>query len=408
MAIVLWAGLAIAFTAGAGDRSIAGPIKGADFLVFYTMGSLAGGSRAQTLYDVNAFHQAQVALVSESDAELYPPVYPPQAALFFAPFSRLPFRHAMFAWSLITIALFGAIVRSAWRPVAKDLPDSLFVFAAAASFPPFWSLVLYGQATILILAAFWAGWLALERDRRFWAGMAFGLLSFKPQFAIPLAILVLVNREWKMLAGAVASVAIQAGAVVAVLGWSAMKGYAALLPVMLQHADLLEPKPFQSHSLRALTRLAPTWIGLPMWAVLSAMVVLYMLRLWKSEAPLRVRLGMVILASVLVNPHLIVYDATVLVLPLIWFGAYVQERSSQAEAALFWTSVYWLFVTLLAPTAAAIGVQVSVLLMTWLVVQMTRGASLAGVGANQQRNGDPGRDRALVLAASAPAAGPTS
>jgi Glycosyltransferase family 87 len=372
MAIVLWAALVFTFAAGAGDRSLAGPIKGPDFLQFYTMGSLVRTGQTAALYDMEAFHRAQVALVAESAPELYPPVYPPHAALLFSPFSRLSFRPAMFLWSLVTVVIFGAIVRSAWRPVAAVLPDSLFVFAAAAAFPPFWSLVLHGQVTILILTALWAGWMALERQRPLLAGMAFGLLLVKPQFAIPIAVVVLACREWRMLGGALLSIGIQAGIAVSLLGWSVLKAYVAFMPVMLKHADLLEAKPYQSHSLRALTRLAPDWIGLPVWALLSAIVLVYVVNAWKSNAPLRVRLGVVILASVLVNPHLIVYDAAVLVLPLLWFGAYVQERRQPADARVFWTTVYWLCLTFLAPTAAALGVQASVLLMAWLMVLMAR------------------------------------
>ena len=371
-AIVLWTALIVTFVAGPDDRSILGPIKGPDFLQFYTMGSLVRTGETAALYDFTAFHRAQVAVVPESSPELYPPVYPPQAALLFAPFSSLSFRHAMMLWSLIAIALFAAIVRSARRPVAAHFPDAMFVFAAAAAFPPFWFALLYGQASILILLAFWAGWSALERRRPFLAGLAFGLLLVKPQFAIPLAIVALACREWTMVAGAAASIAAQVATVVGLLGWRVLEAYAAFVPDMLQHADLLEPKPFQSHSLRALTRLAPAWIGLPLWIMLSAIVLMYTVSIWRSGAPLRVRLGMVIVASVLVNPHLIVYDATVLALPLIWFGAYVEERGPRAAAANFWMSVYWLFVTFLAPTAAAIGLQVSVLLMAWLVVLIAR------------------------------------
>ena len=371
-AIILWIGLVITFTAGAGDRSIAGPIKGADFLQFYTMGSLVRTGRPATIYDINAFHNAQVRLVPESAPEFYPPVYPPHVAVLFTPFSGLTFRHALLLWSAITIAGFGVIVRSAWRPVSNQLPDSAFVFAAAAAFPPFWSLVLHGQVTILILVAFWAGWMALERQRPYLAGVAFGLLLIKPQFAIPLAVVAMMCGEWSMIAGAVTSIAIQVGASVTLLHWAVLKAYLAFVPVMMQHGDLLEPKPFQSHSLRTLTRLAPDWIGMPVWAALSAVVLLSTVRVWKSAAPLRVRLAMIIVASVLVNPHLIVYDATVLVLPLLWFGAYVQERSARLDAANFWTVIYWLFVTLLAPTAAVIWIQVSVVLMLWLALACAR------------------------------------
>jgi alpha-1,2-mannosyltransferase len=379
-ALVLWVLLIATFTVGAGDRSFAGPLKGADFVYFYTIGTLARTHQTQALYDFDALHRAQVALVPESDPEFYPPVYPPHAALLFAPVSLLPYRHAMLLWNLTTIVLFALIVRSAGRPVSDHFPDPLFVVAAAAAFPPFWNLILHGQATIVVLAAFWAGWRALEQQRRFLAGMAFGLLLFKPQFAIPLAVIVLASRDWRMAIGASVSIAIQTAIVVQWLGWSAIKAFAALLPVMLQHADLLEPKSMQSHSLRTLTRLAPPWAAVPLWGVLSVLVLAGAVLVWKSNAPLRARLGMVILAAVLVNPHLIVYDATVLVLPLLWCGAYVLEHSTRADAATFWTGVYWLFVVFLAPTAVAIGVQVSVLLMVLLVVVIVRTALRADAG----------------------------
>jgi len=328
------------------------------------------------LYDIAAVHEAQVALVPESGPELYPPVYPPQVSLLFAPFSTLSFAHATLLGNLISIGVFAVIVRSVWTPLAAQLPDSVFLLAAAATFPPFWSVLLFGQVTILILAAFWAGWLALERDRPFLAGMALGLLLLKPQFAIPIAVVVLVQRDWKMLAGAAASTAIQVACVVALLDWSVFQDYAAFLSIAVQHADLLQAKAFQSHSLRALTRLAPASIAFAFWGLIASLVLAFTIRIWRSGAPLRVRFGAVILASVLVNPHLLIYDATVVALPLIWFGAYIQERRAPREAALYWTSVYWLFVTLLAPSARLIGLQVSVLLMVWLLVligRVTRG-----------------------------------
>jgi hypothetical protein len=101
-------------------------------------------------------------------------------------------------------------------------------------------------------------------------------------------------------------------------------------------------------------------------------VLWYTARVWRSDVPLRVRLGLVMLASVLVNPHLIIYDATVIALPLLWFAAYMHEPERRAAAAPFWVTVYWLFAALFAPTAAAIGVQASVVLMMLLVVFVSR------------------------------------
>ena len=283
-------------------------VEGGGLCTLLPIGALARSHQPEALYDFAALHRAQVSLVPASAPELFVPVYPPQTALFFAPFSVFPFRQATLLWNLVTLAAFALIVRRAWRPVAGLLPDSPFVIAAAAAFPPFWSLMLHGQTTALVLVAFSAGWLALERQRSFLAGMAFGLLLVKPQFAIPLAVLVLAFREWKMLAGAVTSIVLQVVSTAILLGTSVLVTYVKFIPVILKNSDMLEPKHYQNHSLRALTRLTPAWMDLPLWLILCAAVLATLVSVWKTSAPMRVRFGLVILASVLVSPHLLIYD----------------------------------------------------------------------------------------------------
>jgi hypothetical protein len=294
------------------------------------------------------------------------------------PFAGSSYRSALLIWSVVTVALYALIVWSAWRRVSVQLSDRSLIVAAAAAFPPFWSLVVYGQITIFILVAFWLGWLALARSRPVLAGAAFGLLALKPQFGIPLAAIVLACGEWRMLAGAVVSVTAQAGVIWLAMGSSVFGAFAATLRVTLTYADWLESKPFMSHSLRAVTRLLPDGIGVPLWVSLSAVVLWYTVRVWKSDAPLRVRLGVVILASLLVNPHVIVYDVTLLALPLLWFGAYMLEPERRTNAAAYGVLVYWLFVALFIPTAALVGLQMSVPLMMGLLVWMTRVATRGG------------------------------
>ena len=372
VALILWIMAAVVGFTGTSDRGIAGPLKGADFVQYYTLGHLASARQVEPMYDAALYHQVQVGLIPESAREIYPPVYPPQVAVMFIPVTGLSYQAALLTWCLITIAGYTLIVWSAWKPVAELLPDRIFVVAAAAAFPPFWILILHGQVTLVLLVAFWAGWLALDRHRHWLAGFAFGLLAIKPQFGIPLAVVVLACGEWRMLAGAVSSVLAQAAAVWLMLGSDAFSAFAANIPTMVAYEDMLEAKPFMSHSVRAITRLAPNWIGVPIWAVVSAIVLWYTVRVWKSRAPLGVRLGVVVLASALVNPHMIIYDLTVLALPLVWFGAYMQGPARREHAAPYWMLVYWLFVTTFIPTAAAIGVQASVFLMGALLILVHR------------------------------------
>ena len=255
---------------------------------------------------------------------------------------------------------------------ADRLPDRTFVVAAAAAFPPFWSLILHGQVTVIPLIAFWAGWRALEHRRHWLAGVAFGLLAIKPQFGIPLAVVVLACGEWAMMAGALTSLTAQAAAVWLMLGSEAFTAFAANIPMTIAYTTLLEPKPFMSHSLRTLTRLMPGAIALPMWCALVAIVLWFTVRAWRSQSPVRVRLGVVVLAATLVNPHLFIYDLTVLALPLIWFGSYVEDADRRHQAGLYWTAVYWLFVFTFMPTAVVIGLQASVFVMVGVLVFVSR------------------------------------
>jgi hypothetical protein len=366
VATVLWlVTLAVTF-GGSGRTSLVGVLNAPDFVQFYTLGRLADQHRVSHAYDFQAFHDEQAKLVPESKTLIFPPVYPPQVAIAFIPLSRLPYAIAQRTWTAITILVYAVIVWGVWRAFRASLPDPILVFAAAAAFPPFFQTVIYGQVTILILAPCFLAWLALDRERHFAAGFALGFLAIKPQFGPVFAVVVLMRRDWRMLSGAVTAVALQLVCVWSVLGFAAFGSYFSVLETVVAHADALEAKPFQSHSIRAVTRLLPGSTGLFAWLIASTVVLWKTGRIWCSTAPLHVRFGVAMLAAVLVNPHLIVYDAAILVLPLLWFGVDVVAQRSREDAAQYVGIVYGLFLAFFIPTAAVVKVQASVLLMLWL------------------------------------------
>jgi hypothetical protein len=366
MAIVIWLVSIVVTLGGSGEKNLAGAVNAPDFVQFYTLGRLADERRVAEAYDFRAFHDAQAALVPQSRQLIYPPVYPPQVAIAFMPLSRLSYATALRTWTVITIVLYALIVGRIWWLCRERLPDAALVAAAAAAFPPFFQTVIYGQITILILVPCFLAWRALERGHHVAAGLALGLLAIKPQFGPVFAVIVLVRRDWRMLIGALAVVLLQVLLVWAVLGHEAFADYWSVLQTVAAHADALEAKPFQSHSVRALTRLLPDAIGMGVWLTISAGLLWKTGRVWCSRAPLTVRFGVAILASVLVNPHLIIYDAAVLVLPLMWFGAALLEHDDPARTSRYVIVLYGLFLTLFMPTAALFKVQLSVVLMLWL------------------------------------------
>ena len=373
IAVVLWTIAAVFWIGGTGYRSVAGPLKGGDFVQFYAMGAVVADDPRTNLYDIKRLHAVQTALVPESDPELYLPVYPPQSWLVFAPFTALPYGVAAAVWTLILVGGYAAMVRASWRTLSADLPDGRFVAFAAAAFPPFWNLVVNGQNTIIPLLAFFLAWRAIENNRRVVAGLALGLLFFKPQFGLALAVVVLAGGEWAMLAGLAVAAAAHVGIVAATTGVSSLVDYVAFMREVTAVEYLIEPDPFELHSIRSLARLAPDWLAAPLWLVGSAVVLERTVRVWRSGADVLVRLGVLLLATVLVSPHLFAYDAAVLSLALLWIGAWMQRTRAMLPQAAdrFWRGVPLLYATFLFPIAHIIKVQISVLVMIWLVFMLT-------------------------------------
>jgi alpha-1,2-mannosyltransferase len=373
IAVVLWTIAAVFWIGGTGYRSIAGPLKGGDFVQFYAMGAVVAGDPRTNLYDIKRLHAVQTALVPESDPELYLPVYPPQSWLVFVPFTALPYGVAAAVWTLILVGGYAGMVRASWHTLSADLPDGRFVAFAAAAFPPFWNLVVNGQNTIIPLLAFFLAWRAIENNRRVVAGLALGLLFFKPQFGLALAVVVLAGGEWAMLAGLAAAAAVHVGIVAATTGMSSLVDYVAFMREVTAVEYLIEPDPFELHSIRSLARLASDGLAAPLWLIGSAVVLERTVRVWRSGADVLVRLGVLLLATVLVSPHLFAYDAAVLSLALLWIGAWVQRTRAMIPQAAdrFWRGVPLLYATFLFPIAHIIKVQVSVLVMIWLVFMLT-------------------------------------
>jgi hypothetical protein len=385
LAVILWTIAAAFFTATAGYRSLVGPLKGGDLIFFYTLGQAARSGDLARLYDADYLHEMQKSIMPESDTEHYLPVYPPQAFLVYWPLSYLPFKFALIAWTLIVIAVYAWVVHGCWRASRDAIPDGTFVAIAAAAFLPFWSLVLHGHNTWIVLAAFYLAWRAIGREQRFLAGLALGLLMFKPTFGFALAFIVLASGEWAMLAGIVVCSAGQLAMIATLLHASMVTEYVQLMREVSKVEYLIEPKPWELHSIRALTRLVPEWIGMPIWLAASAVVIERTWRIWQRATDDGVRIGVLVLATVLVSPHLFTYDATVLTLTFLLVGAWVErDPIGRTISSQYWGLVCGLYAAFVLPFARIFFVQVSVLLMAGMLFLIARtvlapaGTSAAG------------------------------
>ena len=188
-----------------------GKFLGSDFMAFYTGARFwLDGSLAQ-LYDFDAQRSFQLAQLTDATTnELAPFINPPFAVLIYAPFAALgSYVSALIAWWVAGVTwLLGALILI--RRATPGLRDWSLgrMSAVVLCFPPTLVWIAYAQASSLILII-WAVtlWL-LTREREFLAGLTLGLLAFKPQLALGLAIPLIAARRWRALAGGACALAI--------------------------------------------------------------------------------------------------------------------------------------------------------------------------------------------------------
>jgi hypothetical protein len=358
-------------TPGLRDRS--GNLKGTDFLHFYTLGSLAATHRGADLYDMSAQAALAAQRVPEAAGIRYLPLYPPQVSLIFAPFAKLSYGWALATWWACSAALYGICCYAIWRacPHLRDHGGTIALLAAAS--PAFVHLIAWGQTSALALASFTLMFFLLRDGREFLAGFALGCLIFKPQLGLAATIVFVSIGAWRVLLGAVLSSALQLSIGILYYGADSLRQWVRMLVNLRAQLPELEPKPYQTHSLRTFWSMLMPWHNFVFGLyILSAITVLGLtIAVWKrgEAAPLALRFSSLLLATVLVAPHLTVYDLVILAPVFLLLADWlIQENTMPSISASklgIGTLLYLIYILpLLGPFARWTHVQLSVIAMT--------------------------------------------
>jgi len=345
-------------------------IKGTDFSHFYTLGSLALSHRGYALYDMSAQTQLLGERVPEAALTTYLPLYGPQVSLLFAPFALLPYPAALAAWWLLTTVIYAICVRAIWETCSNLSQYGRTVALAALAYPAFFHLIAWGQTSALALACFTSAYLLIRRERWFAAGLALGCLAFKPQLGLAVGCIFVLAGSWKVISGV-----LLAGGAQILIGWmyygtQAMREYVDHTMQIPQVMGLLEPRIYQTHSLRTFWQMLIKWpnLALGLYVVSAIAVIGLTLRCWRSSLPLELRYSALLLATVLVSPHLTVYDLVILTPALLLTANWLManpDNPSHRQIAILCYFVYLL--PLIGPLAQWSRVQLSVVAMAGLL-----------------------------------------
>jgi alpha-1,2-mannosyltransferase len=366
-------------TPGLRDRN--NNLKGTDFLHFYTLGSLAIEHRGTDLYDMNAQAALAAQRVPGAAGIYYLPLYPPQVSIFVAPLAYLSYGWALAVWWIGSAGIYGVCCYGVWRTCQNLHGYGTTAFILAVAFPAFFHLIAWGQTSAAALACFTLTFFLLRNRRNFLAGLALGGLAFKPQLGLAAVVIFLAIGAWKILAGAALSAAAQFLIGILYYGVEPFRRWISLMLHVSTAWPLLEPKPYQTHSLRTFwSMLLPTT---PPWSseisfglyLLSAGVVLgFTVACWRNRAAsLPLKYSALLFASVLLSPHLTVYDLVILAPAFLLLADWLVVQPLTTSTRWLGTLLYFSYMLpLIGPLARWTHLQLSVMAMAGALYFISR------------------------------------
>jgi hypothetical protein len=187
----------------------------------------------------------------------------------------------------------------------------------AGACPAALSNMVIGQNGFLT-ATLMAGTVGLMERQPALAGICLGFLTYKPQFGILFPVVLIVGAQWRVMAFAVATGALLAGASWLAYGTETWLAFFHWLPLASQaflRDGLADWNKLQS--IYGLTRILGGGDKLAWSLQLSACaaVALALCLVWRSRVPFEMKAAALATGTLLVTPYVYIYDQVVLVVP---------------------------------------------------------------------------------------------
>jgi hypothetical protein len=352
-------------------------LKGTDFLHFYTLGALARTHSGADLYNLQAQADLAGRLVPAANGIRYLPLYPPQVSLLFAPFARFSYSVALILWLTFSASIYAGCCYAIWRSCLRLRNHKIIVVILALAFPAFWHLIAWGQTSALALAIFTLAFFALRARFEFLAGIALGCLVFKPQLGVAAALVFLVVLNWRVILGALLSAASQFTAAWLYYGVNPIRDWIHLLLNLRPLLPFMEPRLYQTHSLRTFWTMLLPWpsAALALYLITAFLILVLTIASWRSSLPLSVRYSALLFATVLLAPHLTVYDLVILAPAFLLLSDWLVSHSDYPGTPQLKLLLYLAFLLpLLGPLARWTHFQASVPVMAAILYLLATGS----------------------------------
>jgi hypothetical protein len=301
-----------------------------------------------------------------------PFAYPPIVAVAVWPLSGLPYAAAALIWAGLSAGLYALGLALLWQSCgAIPRRDRWLAIWISLAFEPFvFECIHGGQISALAFAAVCAAIFLDRRGRTFAAGIALGVLAYKPTLLVLIPLAVLLSRQWKTLLGLATTVAVGALASVWSVGPTACGQFLKMMGTYTRAVGAGDGFPTWKYvDVCSFVRLALHRPMVSLWMV-GLLVGLMVLLVRRGSAVVnRPAWAWAIGATLVVNLYVGIYD-TVLVAAVLWLMAdasYRQYGRLSAELAWLMAAV---FVTpwITQPLARYGGVQLYTLVLVLVAI----------------------------------------
>jgi alpha-1,2-mannosyltransferase len=331
-----------------------------DFLCFYAASSLGWSGTPEAVYD-NRLRTEEASLARGKDFSTRPFWYPPTFLLMVLPLALIPFLASLALWVLVTLGGFLLILK-------RICLHPLTIWVALA-FPATFQNSVRGQNGFLSAIFLGGGLLLLERSP-FVGGLMLGLMSYKPSLAPLIPVALLAGRHWRALGGAFTSAAAMALVSLVVFGpdiWSVYFGQLLAIGASLTPNFCLEYNT-TLYALAGCFGAGARSAKILQWLVMG-LLVLVVAWAWSRKGSLASQSSILILGILLFSPYVLVYDLTLLALPIAWLASQAMVRGwlpgELPMVTLGWISPFFsTFLVFMVKVPIAPIIVVSLLLLT--------------------------------------------
>ena len=300
-------------------QSLSGQV---DLRAYYSAGALMRSGGIARLYDDTAETETQQALFHDGSRTLHF-LYPPVAALPYVALSLLPYRLAFVVAALVSL---GCMFGSAWLLTRAHsewtLAPGPLSLLCLAFFPSVIAL-MQGQISFVLLLVVTGCYCLDRRGQPLLAGLCLAMALVKLQVALPIALLYLLWKRTRVVAGFALGGAALLLASLLLVGTDGLRAYAHRLhsvgstTLLDQHAAHLQYG-MQIAAEPNLHGLATLLAGNGAGSALLTLVLSLTLLLWAARQ--RPSMTIAVPAALLLSYHLQPYDLVLLLLPFALTG----------------------------------------------------------------------------------------